>query len=301
MSSDSTPHEPEPQDPNLEDTPAPDDTPALDHHEAADPGTDGEAVTEVVSKPSPDKPAARGVAGKAAKRAGANQSGADPAAERFPDRTANRGAGGRQFTITVGGLVRALVALLAVAALVAIGLLSWQLIEKTRTLNAFDQSKEASSSFVTTYFDSMMAPNATPEGIQATIVPLTTGEARDRVKADSETTVKMVQEAKFANMQVDVTAVTVESFSADKATTVVGATLKGTSATEPAGGQQVVLLQLDLVKEDGTWLVGQMIPQPGVTVAGDQAGAPVVPQQDPAAPGGQPAPAPAAPEVAPGG
>ncbi|GAA3964184.1 hypothetical protein [Gordonia caeni] len=250
-----------------------------------------ETATDKVSSATPDSAAPSGVAAKAAKRASADDGASTTGASKT-------GSGGREFTITSRGLLRAAAALLVIAGLVAIGLLAWQVIAKSRTLAAFDESKAASSSFVTTYFDSMMAENATPEAIQATIVPLTTGEARERVKTDAETTVKMVQEAKFANMKVDVTAVTVESFTATTATTVVGATLSGTSAAEPAGGQQIVLLQLDLVKEDGTWLVGQMIPQQGTTVSGGQGESPMVPQ------GGAPAPAapePAAPEGAPAG
>lgn len=288
MSSDPTSQDPTGQDPTGQDPTGQDPTDPTGQDAAHDDAAP-EADTEVVSTPESPK-SSRGVAAKAAKRASAEDAG-----ER---KTGERKSGGREFTITSRGLLRAGAALLVIAALVAIALLSWQLVEKSRTLDAFDESKSASSSFVTTYFDSMMAQGATPEGIQATIVPLTTGEARERVKTDAETTVKMVQEAKFANMKVDVTAVTVESFTATTATTVVGATLSGTSAAEPAGGQQIVLLQLDLVKEDGKWLVGQMIPQQGATVSGDQAGSPMVPQGGAPAPG---APEPAAPEGQPAG
>lgn len=188
-------------------------------------------------------------------------------------------AGGREFTVSSRSLLRGLGALVAVAALVVIGVLSWQYVAKSRTLSAFDEAKGAASSFVVTYFDTMMAPTATPEEIQAKITPLTTGDARERVETEAKSTVAMVQEAKLANITVDVTAVSVESFTADRATTLVGATLKGTSALEPAGGQQVLLLQIDLAKEGDDWLVSQMIPQQGASVSAQTPGP--VPQPAP--------------------
>ncbi|MEZ5213043.1 hypothetical protein [Gordonia sp. (in: high G+C Gram-positive bacteria)] len=207
-------------------------------------------------------------------------------------------AGGREFTVTARSLVRAGIGLLVICALVAIGLLSWQYVEKSRTLSAFGDSKAAASSFVKTYFETMMAPNATPEQIQAKIKPLTTGEARARVENDSKSTVQFVKEGKFANMTVEVTSTSVQQFTADSATAIVGMTLSGTSATAPAGGKQAVLFEVDLVKKDGKWLVGKMASEEGVT-AGADGGSSMVPTTTPPAgdttpPAGQtPAPQPA--------
>ncbi len=239
--------------------------------------------------------------------ADAGTSGADgaegtPAASRIEAKRAAReaaaapAAGGREFTVTAGALRAALLALLAIIALVVIGLLSWQYVAKSRTLNAFADSKAASTEFITTYFETMMTPGATPEQVKEKIVPLTTGEARDRVAADAETNTKWATDAKFSNPKLVVNSATVESFTANSATTVLAATFTVSSAAEPAGAQQVFLLQLDMVRQDGKWLVGRMIPVPGISSSdapGAQSGAGVAPAPTP-----EPAPA---PEPAPGG
>lgn len=155
----------------------------------------------------------------------------------------------------------------------------------------------------------MMAPGATAEQIQDKILPLTTGEAQERVKTEAEATVKMVQENQFSNMRVQITAVMVEAFTKDTATTVVAASLSGSSALQAGGGSAVFLLDLDLVKQDGKWLVSRMTPVNGAEAgqAGTQGGAGGIPGQGGSpAPGGegQPQPAPGAenqPEPVPGG
>ncbi|MFC0313763.1 hypothetical protein ACFQNE_06890 [Gordonia phosphorivorans] len=255
MSSDSPAH-----DPAVDDV-AVDDLAVDDLAGAAD---DAIAETAPVRKPADTKQAeAGGVAAKAARRAEAAAASSAP--------------GGREFTVTSQSLLRVGLALVAVAAVVAIAVLAWQLTAKSsdvaaksQTLSAFDEAKSASSAFVTTYFGAMMAPGTTPEKIQATVVPLTTGEARERVEAEAQSTAQFFDEGKFSNMKVEVNSATVESFNDSSATTVVAATLTGTSAAVPAGGQQVVLLQLDLTKQDGKWLVGRMIAQPGVSAAPEQ-------------------------------
>lgn len=241
-----------------------------------------------------DQKAADQQAGK--EKAGAPDS--DRAASKIDAKRAARSAeladadrGGREFTINSRTLVKAAAALLAIAAIVVIGVLSWQYAEKSRTLRAFDESKAASRAFVTTYFETMMAPGATPEQVKAKISPLTTGEARDRVDADATTNTKWAADAKFTNPKIVVNSATVESFSADKATTVLASTLTVSSAAAPAGAEQVFLLQLDMVRENGKWLVGRMIPVPGVSST-QSPGAPAQ-QSAPANPAPAPAPAPA--------
>lgn len=202
-------------------------------------------------------------------------------------------ASGREFTVSSRTLVRVLVALVAIVAVVAIGLLSWQVVAKSRTLGAFDEAKSASSSFLTTYFETMMATDSSPERIKDKITPLTTGEARDRVEADAKANAQWRKDAKISNFSVDVNATMVEKFTDSSATTIVAVTITATSAAAPAGGQQVVLLQLDLTKQDGTWLVSKMIPLPGVSSqegsgpVGTNPGTTVPPTE------GAPAPAPA--------
>ncbi|MCK0440922.1 hypothetical protein MUG78_16045 [Gordonia alkaliphila] len=222
------------------------------------------------------------------KDGGTKDSGVAAKAARRAESAAPAASGGREFTISARALRAAGLALVAVAAVVAIAVLSWQVTAKSRTLSAFDDSKSAASSFVTTYFESMMAAGTTPEKIKAVVVPLTTGEARERVEADAGSTVQFFDEGKFSNLKVEVNSATVESFTDTSATTVVAATLTGTSPTLPAGGQQVVLLQLDLTKQDGKWLVGRMIVQPGISESSGQ-------------PAPAPAPAPAPQEGQPAG
>ncbi|MFZ2509773.1 MAG: hypothetical protein WAW85_01600, partial [Gordonia sp. (in: high G+C Gram-positive bacteria)] len=183
-----------------------------------------------------------GVAVKAARRATATE-----------DR-----AGGREFTVTARSLWRVLAALVVVGVLVAVAVLGWKTWAQSRTLAAFSESKTVSQAFVQDYFEAMMAPNTTAQQIQDKIVPRTTGEASDRLKAESEQMVKWVAEAQLANVKVEVTAVMVESFTSSTASTVVAATLTGTSALQPAGGSNAFLLDLDMVKENGTWLVSRV-------------------------------------------
>lgn len=283
------------------------DTPADDHSDATD-HLDPADLTETVeagapdTEPGPDEvrgakdPAAAageqksaaektGVAAKVARRAKAADTSGDA------DSTS-----GKEFTISARSLWRALMAAVMIAALVAVGVLGWKTWSTSRTLDAFDETKSFSRSFVQTYFETMMSADTTAEKIQAKVLPMTTGEARDRVKEEAEVTVKMVTEGQFKNMTVDVNAVMVESFTATTATTVVAATLAGTSALETGGGQQAFLLDLHLVKEDGRWLVGRMTPTVGSGGTAGDAGSGV-----PGTPGEQTEPSPDGPQPAPGG
>ncbi|UQE73548.1 hypothetical protein MYK68_12380 [Gordonia sp. PP30] len=208
---------------------------------------------------------------------------------------------GRQFTITARALIRAGIGLLLICALIVIGLLSWQYAEKSRALSAFDDAKGASTSFVRTYFETMMAPNATPDQIKSKVVPLTTGEARDRVEADAVSNSTWTKEAHIENATAEVNAAMVESFSTSKAVTVVAVTFSATSAAAPAGAKSVVLLQFDMVHKDGKWLVSKMVPMPGVSsqdapgsVGGQTTSTTTPPAGDTTPPAGQtPAPQPA--------
>ena len=181
-------------------------------------------------------------------------------------------------------------------ALLAFG--GWQWWKDSRTLAAFDQAKDASQHFVKTYFGSMMAADSTPESFSAAVVPLTTGEMRKRAEDEAKTGIDFFNEMKLQNGEVDVTGTMVESFSRTEARTVLAADIKGTSAVAPDGGQQPVLFQIDLVKEDGSWKVSNMGALPGVTAETQGEGGSPVPQPGPAeeqqAPAeNQPTPAPA--------
>lgn len=239
----------------------------------ADDAVADDAVADDAGSPS----VASGVAAKAARRAAATEGR----------------AGGREFTVTARSLWRALAALAVVGLLVAVGVLGQKTWSLSRTLDAFGETKAVSQSFVQEYFEAMMAPNTTAQQIQDAILPLTTGEAGERLKAESEETVKWVAEAQLANVKVEVTAVMVESFTSTTATTVVAATLTGTSALQPAGGSNAFLLDLDLVKENGTWLVSRMTGANGAGVGAGADGAQTGGGQpaDPTTPQPEPAPA----------
>ncbi|GAC55909.1 hypothetical protein GOHSU_02_00520 [Gordonia hirsuta DSM 44140 = NBRC 16056] len=268
------------------------DTPADDNPDATDQTDPIDAADVAVSSAAADtkQPAGEksGVAAKAARRAKAAGTSDDG------DSTSGDSTSGKEFTVSARSLWRSLMAALVVVALVAIGVLGWKTWSTSRTLDAFDETKSFSRSFVQTYFETMMSSDTTAEKIQAKVLPMTTGEARDRVKEEAEVTVKMVTEGQFKNMTVDVNAVMVESFTATTATTVVAATLAGTSALQTGGGQQAFLLDLHLVKEDGQWLVGKMTPTVGSGGTAGETGSAV-----PGAPGEQTEPSPA--EPAPGG
>ncbi|MFT3662067.1 MAG: hypothetical protein QM809_11885 [Gordonia sp. (in: high G+C Gram-positive bacteria)] len=222
-------------------------------------------------KTSAKKPAAKGNAAKkpAAAKASAEKDDSASAAKRSGE-----------FTVTTAMLVRAGVALLAVAAVVVVGLLSWQYFAKSRQLSAFEESKSASSHYVKTYFETMMKPGASEKEIKDVMLPLSTGEARERLDQEAKSSVELVKQAKMANVKVDIGIVTVESFSSSKATTVLTGELEGTSAVAPEGGKDMLLFELHLEKKDGEWLVGQMTPVQGVSAAtsGQQSGSPQLTQ-----------------------
>ncbi|WP_026918952.1 hypothetical protein [Gordonia shandongensis] len=221
--------------------------------------------------------------------AGSEQS---TAAQRRAQRRERGDRRGDEMTIPVravkigAGVVVALI----VAAVIAVG--SWQLWEKNERLSAFDDSKAAAGEFLETYMQSMMAPKATPKSLRAAVGPLTTGDLKARLDNDAVVSTEFMKENRIENATIEVTASMVESFDDDRATVVVGADISGTSAASPDGGKQAVLLQIELEKSDGDWLVSDIGAGPGITVGARQ-GAPDAP-----APGQEPAPN---PEPQPGG
>ncbi|AVM00961.1 hypothetical protein C6V83_12555 [Gordonia iterans] len=309
MSSDPTPQDPDEQpvdDQTTEvvETEAPADDAVAAEDEAEE--TSAEDTVEV------ERPADRAAAKKtAAKKSAGNNENPGAAKAKKPasaaaakkaadadDAPARRSG---EFTVTTAGLVRAGLALLAIVAVVAIGLLSWQVVAKSRTLAAFDDSKAASEHFVKTYFPTMMAQGATEEQIKSEILPLTAGEAKERIELDAKTTVQWARDAGLANIEIAVGVVTVESFSADRATTLVTAEMSGTSAAAPGGGKQPFLLELDLVKDGGSWLVSRMTTVQGVSADPATGQTPPGQPQNPVPQNPVPQPTQQAPAEQPGG
>ncbi|WP_290851427.1 hypothetical protein [Gordonia sp. (in: high G+C Gram-positive bacteria)] len=180
----------------------------------------------------------------------------------------------------IGGAV---VALLVVGAFAFGG---WQLYQNNQRLNAFDDSKAAAAHFVTTYFDAMGGPNASAESLREAVGPLTTGQFKERLSSDAVVSTDFMKQNKVENMKTTVTSSMVESFDADEATVVLGVDVTGTSAASAGGGRNAILLQIEMTKVDGDWLVSSIGAGPGVTVGAQQG------EQTAPVPGETPAPAP---------
>ncbi|MFM9378102.1 hypothetical protein [Gordonia sp. VNK21] len=180
---------------------------------------------------------------------------------------------GLHLTITWKGLLTTLLSLVLIAALVLLGVGGWKYHQKDQQLAAFDAAKSTATKFTEVYFTEMLSPKADVDAFQAKVAPMTTGKARERVEQDAKQMVSVTKEAGIQNVTVDVTAATVESFDADKATTVVSAKVTGTSPTAPQGGSNVFLLQVGVIKKDGSWLVSEINVMPGMEAQGSGDGA----------------------------
>ncbi|MFT3715418.1 MAG: hypothetical protein QM774_05575 [Gordonia sp. (in: high G+C Gram-positive bacteria)] len=183
---------------------------------------------------------------------------------------ASASSGGKDgITVSTSSLkkVGSLVAALLLLALLVVG--GWQWWSKSRTLAAFDDSKAASAHYVTTYFNSMMAQGATAKTVADAVVPLSTGEAKQRAEEGAKSGVDYFDQMKLQNGQITVTSSMVESFDSKAAVTVLAADIKGTSALAPEGAEQAVLFQIHLVKQGGKWLVSNLEGLPGVTHQGE--------------------------------
>lgn len=167
-------------------------------------------------------------------------------------------AKGVQVTITPRGVLMTVVALVLVAALVLLGVGGWKYKQQQDRLDAFHEAKAASEHFIKTYFETMFSPDVTTESLQAVTLPLTTGEARERVMEDADQTVGFSTESQVQNALVTPKSTSVRTFDATRAETVVAAQMKLTSPLKPEGETGALLFELSLVKKDGKWLVSQM-------------------------------------------
>ncbi len=194
-------------------------------------------------------------------------------------------AADRQFTVSARTLKRIAAGVVGVAVIAALAFGGWSLYDTKRELAAFDDSKTAASDFVTKYFSVVLGQEQSASTIKDAVLPLTTGAMHDRVEKDSQGAVDFAKETKIANFTSKITSSSVSSFDRDHAVVVVAAEFSGTSATAPTGGKNLMLLQLDMSKVDGDWLVSNLDVMPGVPTGS-------TPDQQPAAPSA-PAPAPA--------
>ncbi|AUH68795.1 MULTISPECIES: hypothetical protein [Gordonia] len=193
------------------------------------------------------------------------------AAKRAERKAGREKADSVSVTISMRRVKQAIVGLLVVAVIAVIAVGGWQLYEKDQKLAAFDDSKAAASNFVGTYFQAMSGPNADAKSLRDAVGPLSTGEFKKRLDSDAVVSTEFMKENKVENIKTTVTSSMVESFSADQATVVLGVDVTGTSAISTTGGKNAILLQLNMKKVDGDWLVSAIEAGPGVTVGSQQA------------------------------
>ncbi|MEE4023140.1 hypothetical protein V1Y59_08635 [Gordonia sp. PKS22-38] len=253
--------------------------------------TDDSAETEVDETPTAEAtPRPRT---KAARKSGG--SSARPSTDRERDETTAQtdepgkipSSEPRQFslTFTSAGLAKVAAAIIAIVAVVGVALLGWGYYQERQRLDAFDGSKAASEEFVTKLVSTM-----TKDGVgsmKELLGPLSTGEFRQHLEQQQSDTAEAVEQLNLQDAESAVKSVSVETFDTDTARTAVLMEVSGTSTLAPDGGQSLMLMWLDLRKEDGQWLVSEL--------SGAQAG--IGPEQGggatPPAPEPQPAPAPA--------
>ena len=196
-------------------------------------------------------------------------------------------SGGKQFTVSARVLTRIGAAIVVVAVLAVLGFCGWKWYDTEQELNAFDDSKAASAHYVTEYFGVLLEEGASADQLKAKVGPLSTGKQKEQIEKSAPDMVQWRDTQKLANVTTKVNSTMVESFSKDRAVTVVSFEFTGTSAVAPSGGHAVTLIQLTLEKSDGDWLVSNVQAVPGM--AGESAGQPEQAIPAPAAPTQQPA------------
>lgn len=212
----------------------------------------------------------------------------------------NERKGSRQVSVTIStaGLLKVLAGLVVVALIVGVGLLGWGYYRDQQKLAAFDDAKSASSVFTVKLVSTM---NSDAVGDMKTLLgPLSTGEFKQNLEREQTDGSKALRDLNVKATPT-VKSVSVESFEADRASTAVLVEVSGTSTIAPSGGKELMLVWLDLVKEDGSWKVSKLSgAQAGL---GQQQGT-NGPAADTQGGSQSPAPAtpsPAAPAPAPGG
>ncbi|GAA1482937.1 hypothetical protein GCM10009624_33770 [Gordonia sinesedis] len=262
-----------------------------DEPSSADPTSSDDATPSTKASPAPRTKSERA----AAKRSAATDTDTDTKADTDADtdtdsaKTPSAGpkpTGGRQISVTISArsVLRTVAALIVVAALVGVGILGWRYYAERQKLDAFADSKAASSAFAQKLVPLM---NADSVGTMKDVLgPLSTGEFRDRLARESDDTQKAVRDLNIKGATPTIKSVSVQSFDTDSASTAVLVEVTGQSSIAPSGGKDLMLVWLELNKQDGKWLVSKL--------SGAQAG--LGPQQGG---GAEPAPAPSPPAPAP--
>lgn len=193
-------------------------------------------------------------------------------AERRAARQAKKESSGndRQLSVSVGALKRIGVALVAIAAVVAIALSIFQVVQKDRELDAFSDSKAAAAHFLETFLTAMSGPNASADSLRKTVEPLSTGDFKSRIGKDATASTDFFKENRIDNLKVTVTSSMVESFDKDRATVVIAGDVSGVSAATSTPARQALLIQVEMRKVDGEWLASDVSAGPGVTVGAQQ-------------------------------
>lgn len=230
-------------------------------------------------------------------------SAAQTPTDRAPAAKARRASREVSFTISAGGVLKVLAGIVVVALIVGVGLLGWGYYRDQQRLAAFDDAKAASSVFTVKLVSTM---NSDAVGDMKTLLgPLSTGEFRTNLEREQTDGTKALRDLNVKATPT-VKSVSVESFDTDRASTAVLVEVSGTSTIAPSGGKELMLVWLDLQKEDGSWKVSKLSgaqaglgQQQGTNgPAADTQGGSANPA--PAAPTPA-APTPAAPTPAPGG
>ncbi|ALG85122.1 hypothetical protein [Gordonia phthalatica] len=200
-------------------------------------------------------------------------------AERRAARQAKKDASAKnvQLTIPVRALKQFGLAILAIAAVVAISLSVFQVVQKDKQLDAFADSKTAAAHFVETLLESMNAPNANADSMRKAVGPLSTGDFKKRLSSDATVNTDFFKDNKIDKIKVTITSSMVESFDADRATVVLAGEVSGVSAASGSPGRQAILLQVEMNKVDDDWLASDVSAGPGITVGAQQEGQPPVP------------------------
>lgn len=226
----------------------------------------------------------------------AEGSAAGDAAE--PEKKERKGSRQVSVTISTAGILKVLAGIVVVALIVGAGLLGWGYYRDQQKLAAFDDAKSASSVFTVKLVSTM---NSDAVGDMKTLLgPLSTGEFRQNLEREQTDGSKALRDLNVKATPT-VKSVSVESFDADRASTAVLVEVSGTSTIAPSGGKELMLVWLNLVKEDGSWKVSKLSgAQAGL---GQQQGAsgPAADTQGGSQSPAPAAPSPAAPAPAPGG
>ncbi|WP_287005035.1 MULTISPECIES: hypothetical protein [Gordonia] len=215
-----------------------------------------------------------------------------------PEKKERKGSRQVSVTISAAGILKVLAGIVVVALIVGVGLLGWGYYRDQEKLAAFDDAKSASSVFTVKLVSTM---NSDAVGDMKTLLgPLSTGEFRQNLEREQTDGSKALRDLNVKATPT-VKSVSVESFDADRASTAVLVEVSGTSTIAPSGGKELMLVWLNLVKEDGSWKVSKLSgAQAGL---GQQQGAsgPAADTQGGSQSPAPAAPSPAAPAPAPGG